>query len=223
MPREIPGWPAEWHEHSGLLADSAALVGKSRRFLNACLGDARLDDPGESAGALAADNWSLPFVCAGIPSLAVVDADAGRAMSLTVGGDDFLRDALTDADLRTPHNAAAVDSTIAAARSRVLSIPGTQPMSRCFKTCGLAWHRPSNERWSRRSRDRLVLSSQETSGVAPMMPRRRLSRDNDVSFVLGFARASMAQSTDNLGSHAQKFLSVEHREAPHMPRAPARQ
>ena len=47
-------------------------------------------------------------------------------MSLTVGGDDFLRDALTDAELRTPHNAAAVDSTIAAARSRVLSIPGTQ-------------------------------------------------------------------------------------------------
>ena len=139
-PREIPGWPAEWHEHSGLLADeSAALGGKTRTdSVNARLGDARVDDSSPiPAGAFAADNWSLPFLRAGIPSPEIVDADAGRAMSLTVGGDEFLRDALTDAELRTPHNAAAVDSTIARrAFARFGAFLARKSMSRRFETCG---------------------------------------------------------------------------------------
>jgi hypothetical protein len=129
MPREIPGWPGEWHEHSGLLADeSAALVGKSRPDSSTHVWVMHVwTTVANPAGALAADNWSLPFVRAGIPSPAIVDADAGRAMSLTVGGDDFLRDVLTDAELRTPHNAAVVDSTIGAARLQVMPSSGRQP------------------------------------------------------------------------------------------------
>jgi hypothetical protein len=119
-PKEAPGWPAEWHEHSGLLADeSGASLSPSR-------GDSpthvwimhvwtRLENP---AGKLTADNWSLPFLRAGVASPSDVDSDVGRAASLAVGGDEFLRDVLTDAGLRTTSNASAVDSAIASARGR---------------------------------------------------------------------------------------------------------
>ena len=129
-PREAPGWPAEWHEHSGLLADeSAALAGQiADRFVDARLGDARVDEARQSGRRSSrADNWSLPFLRAGSRVPRDVDADAGRAMALTVGGDEFLRDALTDAELRTPHNAAVVDSTIGGGAFAGNTEPGQQP------------------------------------------------------------------------------------------------
>ena len=70
-------------------------------------------------GQLAAENWALPFVRAGVAVPPDVDAPAGHALSLAVGGDAFLRDALTDTGMRTSNNAARVDSVIAAAKSRV--------------------------------------------------------------------------------------------------------
>ena len=123
VPQEIPGWPAEWHEHSGLLADeSAALVGRPRPDSSTHVWVMHvwttLPNP---AGALVADNWSLPFLRAGVPAPDHADPDGGRAMSLAVGGDEFLRNALTDADLRVRDNAAAIDSAIATARLRVIS------------------------------------------------------------------------------------------------------
>jgi hypothetical protein len=69
-------------------------------------------------GSFAADNWALPYLRArrAVPNHA--DAAAGRALSLTVGGDVFVRNLLTDANLRTSSNATPIDSAIDAARSR---------------------------------------------------------------------------------------------------------
>jgi hypothetical protein len=119
-PSDVPGWPAAWHEHSGLLSEeSGAAVGSVRRDSPTHVWVmhvwTRLENP---AGQFSADNWALPFRRAGVATPLGIDDDAGRAASLAVGGDEFLRDALTDADLRTPANAAAVDSAIAEARSR---------------------------------------------------------------------------------------------------------
>lgn len=122
-PEEAPGWPTEWHEHSGLLADESGAA------LSPSHGDSpthvwimhvwtRLENP---AGKLTADNWSLPFLRAGVASPRDVDSDVGRAASLAVGGDEFMRDVLTDASLRTPSNAPAVDSAIASARGRAVA------------------------------------------------------------------------------------------------------
>ena len=121
-PRGAPGWPEQWHEHSGLLSDETA-------------SGPRAHSPGPTAthiwvmhvwtnltnpdGQLAAENWALPFVRAGVAIPTDVDAPAGHALSLTVGGDAFLRDALTDTGMRTSGNAVQVDSVIAAAKSRV--------------------------------------------------------------------------------------------------------
>ena len=118
VPADVPGWPAEWHEHSGLLADESAGMtrGASGTHVWVMHVWTSLANPD---GSLAADNWSLPFLRAGVAAPDHADADVGRAMSLAVGGDDFLRDALTDADLRTASNARAVDSLIAEARARV--------------------------------------------------------------------------------------------------------
>ena len=121
-PRNAPGWPDEWHEHSGLLSDETASA-------------PRAHSPGPTAthvwvmhvwtnltnpdGQLAAENWALPFVRAGINVPPKVDAPAGHAVSLTVGGDEFLRNALTETGMRTPANATQVDSMIAVAKARV--------------------------------------------------------------------------------------------------------
>lgn len=53
---------------------------------------------------------------AGIVASDVADEAAGRALSLTMGGDTFLRALLTDGGLRTSDNAASVDSLIDEAR-----------------------------------------------------------------------------------------------------------
>jgi hypothetical protein len=123
-PVDVPGWPSEWHEHSGLLSEeSGARVGPARASSPTHVWVmhvwTRLENPN---GQLTADNWSLPFRRAGIATPRAIDADAGRAASLAVGGDAFLRDALTDAELRTPANSAAVDSAIDTARSRAATL-----------------------------------------------------------------------------------------------------
>lgn len=118
-PSGVPGWPADWHEHSGLLADESAGTARLPSSTHVWVLHVwtALANPD---GTLAADNWSLPFLRAGVAVPDHADPDAGRAMSLAVGGDEFLRDALTDAELRSTRNAAAVDSLIAAARANVL-------------------------------------------------------------------------------------------------------
>jgi hypothetical protein len=123
-PTNVPGWPADWHEHSGFLSDESG----------ASIGPVRHDSPTHvwvmhvwtalenPDGRLEADNWSLPFVRAGVAVPHTLDADAGRAASLATGGDEYLRDVLTDAGLRTPSNSATVDSAIAAARLRAIAV-----------------------------------------------------------------------------------------------------
>jgi hypothetical protein len=127
-PTTVPGWPAEWHEHSGLLSEeSGGVIGPALRDSPTHVWVmhvwTRLENP---AGQLTADNWSLPFARAGVSPPPTVDADAARAASLAVGGDEFLRDMLTDAELRTPSNSAAVDSAIDAGRARAAKFLGPQ-------------------------------------------------------------------------------------------------
>jgi len=126
---DVPGWPTEWHEHSGLLADeSGAVIGPSRNDSQTHVWVMHvwtaLENP---AGQLSADNWSLPFRRAGVAVPRPFDSNAGRGAALAVGGDVFLRDALTDAALRTPANSAVVDSIIASARARAASSLAAEP------------------------------------------------------------------------------------------------
>ena len=126
---DVPGWPTEWHEHSGLLADESGAAiepAKSDSPTHVWVMHVwtKLENP---AGQLSADNWSLPFRRAGVAIPRAFDSNAGRGAALAVGGDVFLRDALTDAALRTPANSAVVDSIIASAHARATSSLGAEP------------------------------------------------------------------------------------------------
>lgn len=140
-PRRLPGWPDEWHEHSGLLGDESGLapsVARSDRtrvwVLHVWTGLANPD------GAYAPDNWSLPYARLRITPPDSVDLDAARALALAAGGDDYWRDLLTDARLRTDERAAAVDAALASARSRVLArVPASGARSLDLAAVGREW------------------------------------------------------------------------------------
>lgn len=118
----VPGWPDAWHEHSGLLADesgagrgASAPSGAGTRVwvLHAWTALANPDGP------YAPDNWTLPAARLGLSAPTGLDADAGRALSLAVGGDAYLRGVLADAALTSASTAARVNSALGAARVRV--------------------------------------------------------------------------------------------------------
>jgi hypothetical protein len=113
-----PGWPDAWHEHSGLLVDESGVAPgestESSTHVWVLHVWTTLANPG---GRFSPDNWALPFLRAGLPIPASVDADASRALALVGGGDGYLRDVLSDAHIRTLANAEAVDSIIARART----------------------------------------------------------------------------------------------------------
>lgn len=130
-PADLPGWPERWHEHSGLLdEESGARTDHVHNAANTHFWVMHawtvLENP---HGSFAADNWALPYVRAGRAAPHRVDPAASRGLSLTVGGDDFVRGLLTDTNLRTNANARAVDSVISAARSRALASSGDQSLS----------------------------------------------------------------------------------------------
>ncbi len=115
--RDVPGWPDAWHEHSGLLTDesgvspgTSAPSGTHVWVLHAWTG---LKNPD---GLFTPDNWSLPFLRAGMPAPVRADPDAARAVALLNGGDAYLRGVLTDGGVVTASNVAATDSIIARAR-----------------------------------------------------------------------------------------------------------
>jgi hypothetical protein len=115
----VPGWPAAWHEHSGLLADESGLspgTHESRTHVWVLHVWAELPNP---HGRFAPDNWALPFARVGLKAPPHVDVDVARALALVTTGDRYLRDLLTDAGLRDSTNAARVDAVIADARTRV--------------------------------------------------------------------------------------------------------
>lgn len=119
-PMDMPGWPDQWHEHSGLLdEESGAHVERSHvaggTHVWVMHAWTALENPD---GATAAENWALPYLRAGLAIPAHVDASAGRALALTVGGDEFVRRLISDAGIRTAANGRAIDSLIAAARAR---------------------------------------------------------------------------------------------------------
>lgn len=113
---DVPGWPAHWHEHSGLLTDESGVntsvhaPGAQTTHVWVLNIWTALPNP---SGRYDADNWTLPFARAGLVAPTTVDHDAARAGSLTVGaGDDYLRSMLTLSGLRTAATERAVDSTI---------------------------------------------------------------------------------------------------------------
>lgn len=125
LPHDLPGWPTGWHEHSGSFADETAGVpslplsrpgGVRVWVLHAWIG---LPNP---AGTYVAENWQLPFVRAGVTTSRPPGERAGRAMSLTVGGDVFLASRIADLTPLTPAQQAAVDSAIITATARVRAI-----------------------------------------------------------------------------------------------------
>lgn len=120
IPIHLPGWPEEWHEHSGLLAEeSGALTGHdhgaSETHVWVMHAWTALENP---YGPTAAENWALPYARAGRAIPVHVDASAGRALALTVGGDEFVRKLVSDAGIRTDENSMIIDSVVAAARVR---------------------------------------------------------------------------------------------------------
>ena len=122
-PTSLPGWPTMWHEHSGLLSDESG-AGRHetpRAGTHVWVSHmwTELENPN---GRYAPDNWALPFARAGLRAPVAVDADAGRALSLAVGGDEYLRAVLADAGLRTPDNGDRVDRLIVIARRAVDSV-----------------------------------------------------------------------------------------------------
>lgn len=129
--RSLPGWPAHWHEHSGLLADeSGARVGGPDRtvgtrvwVLHVWTALANPDGP------YAADNWSLPYVRAGVTPPAAANAAAARAFALA--DDDaaaaFLTGLLDGSGMRTSANAREVDAIVARARARSADVVGAMP------------------------------------------------------------------------------------------------
>jgi hypothetical protein len=121
--RDLPGWPGAWHEHSGLLSDEsgvapgAGIEGDTHVWvLHVWTGLPNAD------GRFVPDNWALPFLRAGIATPDRVNADAARAVSLVSGGERYVRDVLTDANIRTASNSASVDFVIAEARGSVTKI-----------------------------------------------------------------------------------------------------
>jgi len=122
-PTSLPGWPTAWHEHSGLLSDESGAGrhdtphGGTHVWVSHVWTE--LENPD---GRYAPDNWALPFARAGLRAPAVVDADAGRALSLAVGGDEYLRAVLADGGLRTTDNADRIDRLIVLARRAVDSV-----------------------------------------------------------------------------------------------------
>jgi hypothetical protein len=111
-PAAVPGWPHAWHEHSGLLAHesgaapaghgdhapgAAVAGGATPRACGCCM---RGRDSRTRRGRYAPRQLALPFARAGVPPPPGTDADVGRAVALTVGGDAYLRDVLSDGGLR---------------------------------------------------------------------------------------------------------------------------
>ena len=123
--RDLPGWPGAWHEHSGLLSDESGVSpGASTE------GDTHVwvlhvwTALPNADGRFLPDNWALPFVRAGLAAPAAVNADAARAVSLASGGDRYVRDVLTDANVRGASNSARIDSAIAVTSGRVARMIG---------------------------------------------------------------------------------------------------
>lgn len=144
-PTSLPGWPAAWHEHSGLLSDEsgAGRHNTPHRGTHVWVSHVwtELENPN---GRYAPDNWALPFVRAGLRAPAAVDADAGRALSLVVGGDEYLGAVLADAGLRTTDNAGRVDRLIVRARRAVDSVAASARAAGDVRASDLALLR---ERW----------------------------------------------------------------------------
>lgn len=120
----VPGWPAAWHEHSGLFADeSGARSGRhdaraAATHVWVMHAWTRLPNPG---GRYQPDNWALPFARVGmaVPVDRAVDADAGRMLSLASGGDRYLLGALVDAGIVGVAQQSRVEQIVAAVRQRV--------------------------------------------------------------------------------------------------------
>jgi len=118
-PTGLPGWPSLWHEHSGLLAEESAgahAPSQSATHVWVLHIWTVLPNPG---GRYSADNWALPFARAGLTPPGNVSAEAGRALSLVVGGDEFLKGVLRDSHPMSHAAATGADDAIEGARQRV--------------------------------------------------------------------------------------------------------
>lgn len=119
----VPGWPDQWHEHSGLFGDESGVDpgrapehGTRIWVLHAWT---RLENP---EGRYAPDNWVLPFFRLQMPPAPDASAEAARALALATGGSTYLRGVLVDAGLVPDSLAATVDSVITSARAHALNV-----------------------------------------------------------------------------------------------------
>jgi len=93
LPPPVPGGRGVWHDHSGTLSEESALPvhhgGTSDTsamrlvVLHAWVG---IPNP---AGLFEADNWTLPYVRAGVPIPNPVSIGAARALSLLTGAKEY--------------------------------------------------------------------------------------------------------------------------------------
>lgn len=129
--RDVPGWPYAWHEHSGLLSDESGVAPGSTSSGDTHVWVLHVWTAFPNAdGRFTPDNWALPFVRAGLAAPAAVNADAARAVSLASGGDRYVRDVLTDANVRGTSNSSSIDAAVATASARVTRMIGTMQIGR---------------------------------------------------------------------------------------------
>jgi len=121
-PPEEPTGRAAWHAHSRDQAEETLLprhhasdhgsLGPRLAMLHAWIW---LDNP---EGLFAADNWAIPFLRSGLAPPAAASADAGKALSLLWGADDYLARAVPRAVAPAAIDTQTLRSAIAGARRK---------------------------------------------------------------------------------------------------------
>jgi len=118
-----PSWPdaAQWHAHSGDLEDEG--LGLAEHVESADVMRAAMlhvwawqENPD---GVLATDNWSLPFIRAGLTPPAHAEPEAARAVSLLTSGVPFFTTVLERSVTLTDDMRATVAEALKAARADV--------------------------------------------------------------------------------------------------------
>lgn len=127
-PPATPFGPGIWHDHSDTLDEEVLLLDSPSTHGHTGGDGPRLAMfhvwlwPENPAGALAQNNWSLPFARARIPAPKVLDPAAARAVSLADSGEDYYRDLILRASGADGPDREVVAGAVAGASRRVEAI-----------------------------------------------------------------------------------------------------